>query len=95
MQNEQEIITFDSYISFVEYVKEHNCFPVDVNKLNSRDLEIVLNLLQNENVFNFFKEARHMDIRRLKAIIEYDNAREEMKKATMLLKKSEQYVKKN
>ena len=74
-------ITLEKYFVIAERMRTSGNFMLDISKYEPKELEIIGNLVQSDAIFRFVKETKDIDVRKLKAIMEYLDAEEKMIKA--------------
>lgn len=74
-------ITPERFIVVAGQMRKSKNFLLDISKYNEAEVAMITVLVQNDAIFNFFNSVRNMDLRKIKAIMEFLDAKEKMNTA--------------
>lgn len=74
-------ITLEKYFAVAESMRASGNFMLDISKYEPKEILIIANLVHSDAIFQFVSETKNIDVRKLKAIMEYLDAEEKMQTA--------------
>lgn len=75
-------ITFEKHFLIAEKMRETKNYALNLIDYDPEDVLVICHLIKSDGIFNFVKETKDIDIRKLEAIMKYLDAEEKMKEAT-------------
>lgn len=76
MKKDNKKLTLEKYVLIAEEMRTSGNYMIDIKKYTPQEIETIANLVHYDGVFEFAKATKDMDIRRIKAEVEYLEAEE-------------------
>ena len=83
--DEGKVYTFSKYVSIVKRMKETGDFTLDILQFDCDEISFIKAMVEREPIYNFCEEFCDIDVRELKAMMDYLDYQEKAEKAIKCL----------
>lgn len=76
-------ITMTKYVNVAEKMRNSNNYLLDISNYSAEETAMITVLVQNDAIFNFFNSVKHIDVRKIKAVVEFLDAKENLQASSV------------
>lgn len=71
----------EKYVEIAKQMRESDNYIIDISVYDAKEILLITTLAKEDTIFEFFEQFKDMDVRRMYALIQYDEALKNLKES--------------